>query len=425
VTGRHPDEAPDEASGDLPLDGLRVVEIATYVAGPSGGMALAQLGADVIRVDPLGGATDTRRHPLDAEGRSLYWAGLNKGKRSVEVDIAADEGRELVGSLVAGSGPGGGIVLTNAPRQGWLSYGALREHRPDLILVHVGGRSDGGPALDYTVNSEVGIPLLTGPTGHQPPVNHVLPAWDLLTGLHAALGLLTAERVRARTGRGQLVALSLADVAVTTMAHLGYVADVVANGGGRQRDGNFVYGSFGCDFATSDGRRLVVVAMTGRHWRELLDMTGTAAAVAALEAALDVDLADDAVRYRHREVIAGLLRPWFTARTLADAGHEMDGRRLVWGAYRTVDELVRAPDSLLARSDLFEPVHHPGVGAVPTPRSVLRMGGSLVPPAAPAPLLGEHTDEVLRSLLGLGTTDIDALRGRGVIRCPESPPDHG
>jgi len=82
-------------------------------------------------------------------------------------------------------------------------------------------------------------------------VNHVLPAWDLLTGLHAALGILAAERVRARTGRGQLVALSLADVAVTTMAHLGYVADVVANGrASRARDGNIVYGSFGCDFAT-------------------------------------------------------------------------------------------------------------------------------------------------------------------------------
>ena len=130
-------------------------------------------------------------------------------------------------------------------------------------------------------------------------MNHVVPAWDLLTGLHAALGILAAERVRARTGRGQLVALSLADVAVTTMAHLGYVADVVANGrASRARDGNFVFGSFGCDFATADGRRLVVVAITGRHWRELLDVTGAAGSVAALEASLEVDLADDAVRYR-------------------------------------------------------------------------------------------------------------------------------
>jgi len=84
------------------------------------------------------------------------------------------------------------------------------------------------------------------------------------------------------------------------------------------------------------------------------------------------------------------------------------------GPYRTVDEMVRGPDSPLARSDLFEPVHHPGIGDVPTPRSVLRTGGSPLPPAAPAPELGEHTDEILRSLLGLGTAEIP-LRGRGVV----------
>lgn len=403
---------------DQPLDGLRIVEIATYIAGPTGGMALAQLGADVIRVDPLGGASDTRRLPLDAAGNSLYWAGLNKGKRSVEVDLSTGEGRALVTSLVASSGEGGGIVLTNAvgPRQEWLSYNALREHRSDLIQVHVTGRSDGTPAIDPTVNCEVGLPLLTGPSDHEPPVNHVLPAWDLLTGLHAAMGLLVAERVRARAGRGQLVTVSLAEVAVTTLAHLGLVADAVLHPGERRRDGNFLYGTFGCDFATSDGRRLMVVALTGRHWRALVELTGMAETVAALERSLGVDLTTEQARYDHRELFAALFRPWFAARTFPECVAELEGGRLLWGPYRTVDELVGAPDSLLGESDLFALVDQPGAGTFPVPRSVLRLSRSSTSPPTRAPLLGEHTDEVLGSLLALSPTTLTDLHARSIVR---------
>ena len=172
-----------------PLEGLQVVELSTYVAGPSGAMTLAQLGADVIRVDPVGGATDTRRLPLDQKGNSLYWAGLNKGKRSVELNTSSDEGRRLVIDLLSATGPGG---RHPAHQRGRASAGSTTRrcgpHRPDLIEVHITGRSDGKPAVDYTINSEVGLPLITGPVDLDRPVNHVLPAWDLLTGLHAALG---------------------------------------------------------------------------------------------------------------------------------------------------------------------------------------------------------------------------------------------
>src|SRR5581483_5862970 len=126
-----------------PLAGLRVVEVATFVAGPLGGMTLAQLGADVIRVDPLGGAVDYTRWPLAASGTSLYWTGLNKAKRSFCADFRSAEGRELISRLIAGSGPGGGIVLTNADRP-WLSYQALARVRSDLIHLRIEGHRDGG-----------------------------------------------------------------------------------------------------------------------------------------------------------------------------------------------------------------------------------------------------------------------------------------
>lgn len=403
------------ASTPLPLDGLRIVDLSTYVAGPSGGMTLAQLGADVIRVDPVGGATDTLRLPRDAKGHSLYWASLNRGKRSIEVDLRSAEGRDLVGRLLAAPGEGAGILLTNAGGLPWLDYETLTVHRPDLIKVSITGLSDGSPAVDYTVNCEVGLPLLTGPADSGQPTNHVLPAWDLLAGLHAAVAILAAERARARTGRGQDVTLSLADVAVATMCNLGFVADVVANGSGRQRDGNYLYGSFGCDFETLDRRRVMVVALTKRQWQALVEVAGVGEPVAALERALGVDLSREEVRYEYREVLAGLVRPWFARRTLDEVVEALGQTTVLWGVYRDLEEFVADPSSLLNRSRIVEQVEHPGIGTLPTPGSVLDVAGLDGLPPGRAPVLGEHTDEVLRSLLDLDDAAIAELQHAGVI----------
>lgn len=406
------------ASTPLPLDGLRIVDLSTYVAGPSGGMTLAQLGADVIRVDPVGGATDTLRLPLDGKGHSLYWASLNRGKRSIEVDLRSAEGRDLVARLLAAPGEGAGILLTNAGGLPWLDYETLTVHRPDLIKVSITGLSDGSPAVDYTVNCEVGLPLLTGPADSGQPTNHVLPAWDLLAGLHAAVAILAAERARARTGRGQDVTLSLADVAVATMCNLGFVADVVANGSGRQRDGNYLYGSFGCDFETLDRRRVMVVALTKRQWQALVEVAGVGEPVAALERALGVDLSREEVRYEYREVVAGLVRPWFARRTLDEVVEALGQTTVVWGMYRDLEEFVADPSSLLNRSRIVEQVEHPGIGTLPTPGSVLDVAGLDGLPPGRAPVLGEHTDEVLRSLLDLDDAAIAKLQHAGVIGEP-------
>jgi 2-methylfumaryl-CoA isomerase len=407
-----------EPSPSAPLAGLRLVDVSTYVAGPSGAMTLAQLGAEVIRVDPVGGATDTRRLPRAPSGDSLYWAGLNKAKRSVEIDISSAEGRELVGALVGAPGPDGGILLTNAVGQPWLGYEAMRAHREDLILVHIGGRQDGKPAVDYTINCEVGLPLITGPLDFDRPVNHVLPAWDLLTGLHAAIAILAAERVRTRTGRGQEIAVNLADVAVATMSHLGFVADVVINGRGRLREGNYLFGSFGCDFPTADGQRVMIVALTERHWHKLVDLTGIGGAIAALEKSLDVDLSVEEGRYRYREVLEALIRPWFGERTYAEVIEGLDRAKVLWGPYRTVENLVNDPTSLLHLGNLMVDVDQPGIGTFPVPRPVLGFSDWPDEDPAPAPRLGQDTDVVLTSILGLGDGDLDDLRKRSVIGGP-------
>src|ERR1700737_1239357 len=163
------------------LAGLRVVELSAFVAAPLGGATLAALGADVIRVDPPGGGVDIDRWPLH-RGRSLYWAGLNQGKRSVTIDTRSGAGQRQVAGIIAAPGEGGGIVLTNLPVRGWSSYAELSKLRRDLIMVLITGDRDGGTAVDYTVNAAVGFPWLTGPEGHEGPDNHGRPGGGGLGG---------------------------------------------------------------------------------------------------------------------------------------------------------------------------------------------------------------------------------------------------
>src|ERR1700712_2839938 len=156
------------------LKGLRVVEGSAFVAAPTCGLYLAQMGAEVIRFDNIGGGPDFRRWPLSEGGDSLYWEGLNKAKKSIAIDLGRPEGRELAQRLAAAPGESGGLFVTNYPVEGFLSHARLTALRP--------ARADLPPAQ---------------------PVNHVLPAWDLMTGAYAAFALLAAERRRREMGAGQ------------------------------------------------------------------------------------------------------------------------------------------------------------------------------------------------------------------------------
>src|SRR5581483_11878815 len=225
------------------LADLRIVEFSAFVAAPLGGMTMAQFGAEVIRIDPIGGAIDYNRWPVAPNGASLYWAGLNKAKRSVALALNQPEGRDLALALATAPGNGGGIVLTNLPPLAGLDYAALKAKRADAILLRLTGNRDGSAAVDYTVNAASGFPLVTGNSGPGGlPVNHVLPAWDISAGLYLATALLAAERHRSRTGEGQEVTAALNDVMLAAVGHLGYVGDVHINGQARPAIGNDLYG---------------------------------------------------------------------------------------------------------------------------------------------------------------------------------------
>ena len=401
------------------LQGMRVVEGSAFIAAPSGGMTLAQLGADVIRFDLIGGGLDYRRWPVDSRGSSLYWHGLNKGKRSIAIDFRKPEGQELLSELIARPGPDAGIFLSNFPPRGWLADGRLRARRDDLIYLSLSGDRHGGSALDYTVNCRLGLPWLSA-VGEQ-PVNNPLPAWDLLAGQQIALGLLAAERHRRLTGAGQFVSIALADVALAAMGHLGYIAEVEVNGAGREGVGNHVFGSFGHDFACRCGRRVMIVGVSPRQWRSIVEVTQTEAAVGTLADRLGLDFSREGDRFQAREELVQLFAPWFAARDFAAAAAELDRAGVCWGPYQTVAELVRDDAECSEANPLFQRMEQPGIGELLTPSSALRFGGLDHAPPSPAPLLGQNTDEILAEELGLGSGEIARLHDRGLVAGPGKP----
>jgi len=393
------------------LSGLRVVEGSAFVAAPLGGMTLAQLGADVIRFDQIGGGLDQDRWPLAPSGRSLFWAGLNKGKRSIQLDLRHPDAQEILARLITAPGQDGGIFLTNLPARGTLAYEALRARRNDLIMVQLTGNADGSSEVDYTVNAAVGFPLVTGPRGGAVPVNAVLPAWDIALGEMAAVGILAAERHRSRTGQGTLVKVALSDVALAATAALGRLAQAQF-GDEPTADGNHLYGAFGHDFATRDGRRVMVVGLTGRQWGALKQATGLDAA--RLSAETGADLEREGGRYAARDAIVAALAPWFAGRDLDEIARLFAAAGVSWSPYRSFRQLLAEDPRASTANPMFSSVDQPGIGPLLSAASPLEFSAVSRVPVRPAPRLGEHTDQILGEL-GLSAAEIIALHGRGIV----------
>ena len=359
--------------------------------------------------NPVGGAADYKRWPLAESGSSIYWAGLNKGKRSVAVDFRSPEGQQLVQQLIVDSG----ILITNVVGREWHSYEQLSALRPDLIHLEVSGRSDGGTGVDYTVNAGIGFPMVTGPVTEEGPINHVLPAWDVTCGLYAALGITSALRHRDATGEGSQIRLPLEDVALATAGNLGFLTEPMVNGTQRQRLGNSIYGQYGANFTSSDGVSFMLVALTARHIRDLAELTATTKAVAALAEALDADFADEGDRYRHREALTGLFAVWFREHAGDEIASALAATSLLWERYRTFAEA--AVDERVTANPLFSALQQPRIGEYLAPGLPLSIDGTHSPAVA-APALGDDTADVLTERLGLTPADVQRLSESGTVR---------
>ena len=402
------------------LNGLRIVEGSAFIAAPSGGMTLAQLGAEVIRFDQIGGGIDYRRWPVTKEGKSLYWHSLNKGKRSIAVDFRKPKGREILTRLITAPGENAGLFVTNFPARGWLDDQKLREKRDDLISVNLTGDRHGASALDYTVNSQIGLPYLTGPLKSDEPINNPFPAWDVLAGQQIAIALLAAERYRRLTGQGQLIKLALTDVALATMGHLGFIAETEVNGEARQSTGNYIFGTFGHDFVCKDRYRVMVVGVSLNQWNAIVSVTNCQTQVLALERELDLDFKQEGDRFLARERLKALFQPWFEERSFKEVKVALDKARVCWGPYQTVDELVHKDPECSEANPLFNRIKQPGVGSYLVPSQPIHFSNLDRVPPKPAPLLGQHTDQILSEVLDMDSREIGHLHDDGVVAGPSN-----
>lgn len=411
---------------------LRVIESSAFIAAPLAGLTLAQFGADVIRVEMIGGGIDYGRMPRAPlpdgssarQGRSFYWTGLNKGKRSIAIDLRRPEGRELIQNLVTTPGPDGGVLLTNIGTP-WLAHSLLAAQRSDVITCTIEGNGDGSTAVDYTVHCGTGYPAVTGGATPQTPVNQVLPAWDIACAYQAAFAISAAVANRRTSGQGSEMRLALSDMAFSMLSHLGVLAEAELLQQDRPSLGNHIYGAFGRDFGTADGQRVMVAGISSGQWAALVKATDSTAAMAAIQAQTGLNLGDEEQRFEARDAIAAALEPWFAARPIEAVRQQLDAHRVCWGMYRTASEALANDPRVSLANPVFERINTPGIGPHIGAGSAVRMPATARQTTNPAPLLGADTDAILTSVLGMDSHQIGKLHDSGVVAGPERDPTVG
>lgn len=398
------------------LSGLSIVEVSSFVASPTAGLYCAQMGAEVIRIDDRRGGLDYKRYMMTREGRSLSWENLNRAKKSVALDLQTPEGRELAVELARKVGQ----VITNLPLESFMAHERIAAGRRDLVSVRIMGWHDGRQAMDFTVNAASGYPLMTGPEDWDartaPPVNQILPAWDFITGAYCAFALLAGLRHRDATGEGSEVRVPLGDVAIGTAFNAGAAAEMLYRGDDRERIGNAIWGAFGRDFQSADGKRFMVAALTPKQWKATVEAFGLTDDLAAVEAELGVSFGlSDHHRFVHRHRLFSMFQEAAEQFTYAALAERLTKAGATFERYRTMHEMARDPD-LVTNNPLFGPSPaNPSGFAYPAPRSFANIPGREAGDPQPAPYLGQNSEEVLSQRLGLSSGEIAALIDKGVV----------
>jgi len=387
-----------------PLEGIRVVDFSRVLAGPYATMVLADLGADVVKVEHPSGGDETRSWgPPFAGGEAAYFLSVNRSKRSLALDLKAPEGRELALELCARADavienfrPGG------AARLG-LDYDAVRARRPDVVYCTISGfglrEPTGRPGYDFTVQAESGLMAITGePDGAPTKVGVALV--DVLTGLNAAAAILAALHRRDTTGEGDRIELSLLDSTFAALVNVAQNALLTGDEPGRYGNAHPSIVPYE-PFQAEDGWLAVAAANDGLYAR-------LCAAIERPDLASDERYATNEARVRNRAALVAELAEVFAQRSTDEWVELLLAAGIPAGKIRGVGEALRAAETATTT------VSHPTAGRlelVAPPFSLLRAG---VREPGPPPLLGEHTAEVLAEL-GVSEERQAELEDRGVI----------
>lgn len=406
---RNGPELPEEHRR-YPLDGLRVIDLGQVYQGPYATFLMARAGADVIKVEPLDGEPIRHRARV-SRGAAMPFAMLNANKRGMTLNLKTDEGVEILKRLVAESDV---LVENFAPgvmdrlNVGWE---VLREINPRLVYASASGYGLSGPdrdnlAMDITIQAYSGMMSVTGfPDG--PPVKAGPAVADFLSGVHLYAGVLTALYERSFTGQGRLVEVAMGEAVYPTLAS--NLAFVVNTGKAPPRTGNR-HGSLAEApynvYPAEDGY-IAIISVKETHWRQLLT------AIGRTELIDDPRFAGNAQRVKNLEATDELISQWTRAKAKAEAYDILKRHKVPCAPVRDLVEVMNDPH-MHARG-MLEWIDHPEFGRIVVPESALRLHGAGHVERTPSPALGEHTRDILVSLLGFGEGDLARLEEGNVI----------
>lgn len=400
-----------------PLDDITVIEIDSWMAAPSAGAILADLGATVIKIEPPGGdpMRGMGRPPKIEDGPAKEWDyGFdvdNRGKRSIVIDLTREDGQALVQRLVGKADIFLCNLLAGRQKKYGLDADTLMQHNPKLVHATLTGYGTTGPearrpGFDVTAffgRSGLYDAMREGPDGEVPMAR---PAQgDHTTGLALLAGVLAALRMAERTGKGQAIETSLYETAVWTQA-TDYAVTAVDRAPVRRRTRHELISATANRYPCGDGRWLVINAPAPSDWPKFCRAIGR-------EAWLDEPrFADLRGRFQNmREIVDGIDAA-LAAKSRDEWGRIFDEVGLIWGPVLSLDEVSVDPQA--EAIGLFPEIEHPAFGPYRTVSAPMRFAGADVGPRGPSPAIGQHSTEVLREA-GLDDAGIEALRAAGTI----------
>lgn len=393
------------------LDGVRVLDLSRVLAGPWCTQTLADLGADVWKVEAPGIGDDTRQWlPPDLNGESTYFMCANRSKRSIAINLKSPEGQDIVRRLACAAD----VVIENF-RAGTLErFGLgpddLRALNPRLIYCSISGYGRTGPradeaGYDFAIQAESGLMAITGEADGQ-PMKLGVAIVDIVTGMNAAQAVLAALFSREKTGQGQYIDLALLDSAVSVLANVG--SGYLATGKAPARHGN-AHATIAPyeTFQASDGPFALAVG-NNLQFANLCNKV-----LARPDIGSDPRFATNPLRVRHRAALIPLLQEAFNERTVAEWLELLKAAGVPAGAVRAVPDVFAAPE--IAARGLVARVPDARHGMLPLMASPLHLRGTPPRPPSAPPRLGEHTDEILRDVLEATAEDIARWRAAGAV----------
>ncbi len=378
------------------LDGIRILDLSRVLAGPWCTMTLADLGADVIKIENPKDGDDTRSWgPTFAQGESAYFLCTNRNKRSVAVDLSTPDGQRIIRELALQCD----VVVENfkagaLDRYG-LDYESLRKVREHLIYCSISGYGRTSPlagraGYDYVVQAEAGLMSITGEPDGEPMKVGVAVA-DLFTGMYAVQAILAAIIARRNDGQGQLIDLALFDCQLAMLANV--ASATLVSGQEPVRFGNAHASVVPYQVLPTRDSEIVLAVGNDRQFKLLCDVV-----LEHPEIADDPRYSTNVARLAHRDTLIPLLTDLMRSRDAADWHQRLASTGIPTGTVRSVGAALHSPESQARQ--MVTTVQHPTIGPLQLVASPIRMSGTPVRPASPPPLLGQHTDEVLAQLLG-------------------------